>query len=449
MDLRRIEYGFLIVQPVGASRPAPARAAADLHQLTQAIAVRVDDMLPDQFAALVLIISFEQLLVGEEDQLAEYVHLVDAHGAGPADVFVARARAAVQDERHFQLPLQLREQVEIQLGRALVETVRRADRNGQTVHTGLIDEGARLLGLGEGALALVQGMQPCGVGARSLRECLEIQARGSADYPLIRQILRDGSGRLERRDTAYFARLCAVSRAKIEQIFVYLASLHPFPGAGYHDDTAIAYIFPDISIRRCADGLEITLSQGDSLLRLDTGYYQELRQAARHDKVSRAFVRTQYGEAREWVHILQIRQTTLSRFAHCLAEAQYAYFAQGSGYMRPLNLNQIAERMDMHPSTVCRLAKDKYIQTDWGTIQAGALFTGAFYTEEGMIAADTVKNLLCRLVRSENPARPASDQELAGAVERKLGIQISRRTIAKYRAELGIACRRERKTTAI
>lgn len=294
-------------------------------------------------------------------------------------------------------------------------------------------------------LALVQRLQPIGIGARNLKECLKIQARESVDYPLICQILQDESGRLERLDMNYFAKLCCVNRAKIEQIFAYLATLHPFPGDIYCESDIPRYIFPDIYIQRYDGHLKITLPHGDRLLRLDAGYYHELRQISQKDKPSQAFIRKQYDEAREWMHILKIRQTTLTRFAHCLAEAQFEYFFHGPGHMRPLNLSHIAEQMNMHPSTVCRLSKDKYIQTDWGMVQASTLFSGAFYTEDGMIATDTVKNLLCMLIRQEDRVHPASDRQLADAVMQKLQIQISRRTIAKYRAELGIACQRERK----
>lgn len=333
-----------------------------------------------------------------------------------------------------------------QAGLAIIEEI---DARGY--FTGALDQLARRLRVREAAcedaLSRIQSFVPAGVGARNLRECLWLQARDHPDAALLERILNDPTDRLEKRDLAYFAKLCGVSRARIAGLFSYLATLKAAPAADDRADQT-QYVYPDLAVHCCADELEVSVSDGERFIRLDRAYYETVRGVPELDGDARSFIREQYGAAREWVRLLHIRQTSLVLFARHLATLQGAYFREGPRALQPLNMRQMAEQMQVHPSTVCRLVKDKYIQTDWGTVPVSSLFTGAYYADDTLVAASAVKSGIRALFAHEDPAHPLSDEQAAAAVRETMQITLSRRTVAKYRAELGIPCRNARKIAA-
>lgn len=296
----------------------------------------------------------------------------------------------------------------------------------------------------EKALELVQSMDPPGVAARDLRECLLLQLR---EYPqdtpsldAARHIVQAGLVELQGRQRSRLAKKLGLDAADIEAALALLQCLNPRPGRIF-DGRGIEYITPDLFLKQTDEGswqvqLNEELYPG---LRINPYYRQLLRRRVRQVAgQERDLLRSHLEEAQWFKRALQNRGDTLRRVAECMAAHQADFFRPGGGDLRPLVLREIAEALKMHTSTVSRAVNGKYMQTPRGTFELRYFFSSAVSGGKGKSCSS---RLVCarleQLVRAENPNRPLSDRKIVDLLSAQ-GISVARRTIAKYRDNLRI-----------
>ncbi|MCB1980703.1 MAG: RNA polymerase factor sigma-54 [Rhodoferax sp.] len=293
------------------------------------------------------------------------------------------------------------------------------------------------------ALHWLQHLDPPGVGARTLAECLELQLRQHADAPareVAIAIVREHLEALARRD---MKRLVAVTGADEDQIRdaqALIRGCEPKPGRPFADAEA-NIVVPDVVVQRSGRGFKVVLNP-DVMPRLRINEFYA--QAMRGRRGSGLAGRLQ--EARWFVKNIQQRFDTILRVSQAIVERQKAFFSHGAIAMKPLVLREIADELGLHESTISRVTTAKYMATPQGTFELKYFFGSSLATEAGGNASSTaVRALIQQLVDAEDPARPLSDSQLSQMLEEQ-GIQVARRTVAKYREALKIAPAALRKT---
>jgi len=291
------------------------------------------------------------------------------------------------------------------------------------------------------ALALVQSFHPPGVAARSLPESLLLQlhARGRDDS-LECRIIRDYFDLLGKRK---FAEIAAASHAPIEAVNAaaeIISHLSPRPGAAFAPDRLDLVVRPEASFIRDGDKW-IPLLEGDILPRLRINdVYKDLLSDASADEQTRSYLKERIRSARFLMQSLERRQETLQKLLEIIAQRQADYFSQGPSALRPLTMTEVAGQVGVHETTIGRAVANKYVRTPHGVVPLRFFFAtalGGVNDFEPAVANTRAKEILAEIVGRENPAKPYSDASLEEML-RERGIPIARRTISKYRSELGI-----------
>lgn len=292
----------------------------------------------------------------------------------------------------------------------------------------------------------LQRFDPLGVASRDLRDCLLVQLDAldadTTDLSIARVLIADHIERLARPDRTQLARQLGTDEAGIDAAFALIRSLDPKPGARF-DASAPEYVQPDAYAVR-DDGTWRVLLHNDrgSQLRINRDY---MRLAAEAGREARSYLRGCLQEARWLLRALQQRQATLYRVASAIVEAQHDFLEHGPQAMRPLLLKDIAGKLGLHESTVSRTVARKYLHTPRGVYELRHFFsTGYSGGEDGDAAATAVRALIGELIAQENPAKPLSDQAIAGVLKQR-GLNVARRTVAKYREQLRLAPSHERR----
>lgn len=317
------------------------------------------------------------------------------------------------------------------------------DENGYLEHE--IDVYAGELGEEPGdvaeALSELQQLDPPGVGARNLTECLLIQLNGhEARDPLAEAIVRDHLDQLANKQFQKIAKALGVGVEDVEVVSDFLKTLNPKPGAVFHS-TPAEYITPDVHVLKTGDELVVKLADGHLPRMTMNREYEQLLQSGGAEVAS---YMKQKQEQFHWIkRSIQQRQETILNVTKAIVRHQEDFFLRGADYLKPLNLKTIAEEIEVHESTVSRATVKKYAQTPKGLFELKYFFRSGF-TGEGDDSADKVKLYLKRLIDEEEKKKPYSDQKIADLLEIK-GIQVSRRTVAKYREELSIPSSSKRK----
>ncbi|MGQ9496734.1 MAG: RNA polymerase factor sigma-54 [Desulfotomaculales bacterium] len=283
-------------------------------------------------------------------------------------------------------------------------------------------------------VALIQTFDPPGVAARDLTECLLLQLRdrGIEDVFLeriIREHLEDvGHGRWRK-----IARLTGAGVAQVRKAAEIIKTLDPKPGRNFFGSTGVRYLTPDVTIKRVG-GDYVVLVNDAFLPRLAISQsYRRILGSADCDVAARRFI-TRKLQAAQWLmKSIEQRRFTLHKITACLVDLQRAFLDHGLAHLRPLNLQEVADRVGVHPSTVSRAIANKYVETPRGTYKMKFFFQGGV----GSAATASIRQALAELVAAEDPRRPLTDDDLVAALNR-LGYAISRRTVTKYRSEMGI-----------
>jgi RNA polymerase sigma-54 factor len=292
----------------------------------------------------------------------------------------------------------------------------------------------------ERALAIVQQLDPPGVGARGLAEALRIQLDYlDLDEPLVLRIaeahLDDVAGSHYRR----IARALHVDETEVRRLVELLRQLNPRPAGAFSPGPSPGYIVPDVTIRRFDDEWAI-IPNSDAVptLRISPRYRSLLRDGAPADAETVRYLKDHIRSAEAFIRNVDRRKDTVSRIAEIILEVQREFFEDGKGPLRPLRLEDVAVEIGVHLSTVSRGVTGKYMATPYGMFELKHFFSGGYRTSTGMdVAATTVKTRLREMLTAEDAKRPLSDQRLADLLSDE-GIPVARRTVAKYREELGI-----------
>jgi RNA polymerase sigma-54 factor len=285
-------------------------------------------------------------------------------------------------------------------------------------------------------LILVQGFDPSGVAARSIQECLLLQLRADTEPdPVSVEIVEHHMEDLERRRYPEIARTLKLPLDRVMESIEEIQGLEPKPGRRFLVMDA-RYIAPDVTLQKIGDDYVVVLNEeGIPRLRVNSLYRSLLRGSAGEDK---QFVEQKLRSALWLIKSVEQRQRTLRKVATSLVKFQREFFDKGLPYLKPLALRDVGEDIGMHESTISRVTTNKYIQTPQGLYELKWFFhSGIASTNGDVVSSVSVKKTIQDLVGGEDPGKPYSDQDIAKMLHGK-GLTIARRTVAKYREELGI-----------
>jgi len=297
----------------------------------------------------------------------------------------------------------------------------------------------------EAALALVQSLDPSGVGARNLAECIAIQAREADRYDPCMAALIANLDLVARGEVERLKRLCRVDDEDFADMLRELRSYNPRPGLAFMP-SATGTVVPDILITANASGgWDIALNE-DTLPKLivNRGYFLELNAGAAN-KESQGWLKEKLADAHWLIRALDQRQKTILKTAAEIVRQQDGFFRRGVAELRPLTLREVAEKIEMHESTVSRVTSNKYLACARGTFELKYFFTSGVASADGEGASSAaIKARIKALIDAETAKDILSDQQLAEMLQKE-GFDLARRTVAKYREAIGLGSSAERR----
>ena len=306
----------------------------------------------------------------------------------------------------------------------------------------------------EEVLQIVQSLDPAGIGARNLRECLLLQLERMDDEGLATTIVRDHFDDFANHRYEHIRQDLGVSDEELDMAAETIRSLNPKPlGSDNEDSDTAAYVTPDIVLTQHDGQLSFYLNDSHlPRLSLNT-YYTDMLAAMEKeggDKETLRFLRSKQGDAQSFIDLLQQRHDTITRVMRYIVKHQRQFLLSGNtDLLVPLRQREVAEATGLDISTVSRMANSKYLQTDFGTIPLKECFSKGMATDDGEeVAVDTIKQCLSDAIAAEDKHAPLSDDALAKIFNER-GLPIARRTVAKYREQLGIPVARLRRALMI
>ncbi|RJQ51889.1 MAG: RNA polymerase sigma-54 factor [Nitrospiraceae bacterium] len=295
------------------------------------------------------------------------------------------------------------------------------------------------------ALSLVQELDPSGVGARDLQECLLLQLKPlNLKGSLVESILTDGFQELEGKKYKHLASKFTTSIDDIFAAVKIIEGLEPRPGRNFSSDEPV-HIIPDVFIEESDGAFLITLNdEGVPRLRLSNYYRKLLANKKSLGPEEKKFLEEKLRSAIWLLKSLDQRNKTIYRVTESILKFQDEFFRKGHKHLKPLNLKDVAEDLGMHESTISRVTSNKYVQCPQGLLGFRFFFSNAVPSSTGNISSSTVKDLIRKIVSEENPNEPLNDKKIVDMLKDK-GISVARRTAAKYREELKIPSHAKRK----
>lgn len=339
------------------------------------------------------------------------------------------------------------------IAHALVDSI---DNNGyltsplEEVHSGLYnaeDEDPVELDEVEAVLHRLQHFDPPGVGARNLQECLLIQLNQLPDdtpyLPQARLLVSHYLNLLGSRDYAQLMRRSRLTEEQLREVLALIQSLQPRPGETVNRAPP-EYVVPDVIVSKHAGRWRIELNPDIApRIRVNSMYASFIKRA--DSSADNTYMRDQLQEAKWFIKSLQSRNETLLKVATRIVEHQQAFLEHGEEAMKPLILSEIAQAVEMHESTISRVTTQKYMHTPRGIFELKYFFSSHVSTDEGGECSSTaIRAMIRKLVASESPRKPLSDNKMAALLGEQ-GIKVARRTVAKYREAMNIAPSNERK----
>ena len=291
------------------------------------------------------------------------------------------------------------------------------------------------------ALETVQGLDPAGVGARDLSECLVLQLKRRGAGQSVIDIAARFLPELSRKHYGPISRELGLTVEEIQAAEKTIASLDPHPGQAFQAAEPTVYVRPDVFIVELEGELKVVLNEYYLPRVSISDYYTRLLKES-DEKETKVYLQQKMQQAKWLLNSLERRGSTLRLCAEAILEAQRPFFAGETAELAPMKLTSLAEQLGVHPSTVSRTARGKYLQCRQGTYPLRYFFSRAV-SDQGP-SQQAVKRKLLELVKGEDPRRPLSDQKLVELLEDQ-GIRLARRTVAKYRMELGLGSSTARK----
>jgi RNA polymerase sigma-54 factor len=299
----------------------------------------------------------------------------------------------------------------------------------------------------EGVLAVLQGFEPAGVLARDVRECLALQLKDVNRYDPCMAALLDNLDLLARRDMNALRKACGVDDEDLREMVAEIRALTPRPGAAFHSDPPQTLV-PDVHVRETPGGLWHVELNTDTLPKVlvDQRYHARVSKGARTDQ-EKTFVSDSFATANWLVKSLDQRAKTILKVSSEIVRQQDGFLAYGVEHLRPLNLKTVADAIGMHESTVSRVTSNKYIATPRGVFELKYFFTSAIQATEGGEAhsAASVRYKIKGLVEAERTEADVHSDDRIVEILKEGGVDIARRTVAKYREALRIPSSVERR----
>lgn len=296
-------------------------------------------------------------------------------------------------------------------------------------------------------LEKVQALEPAGVGARSLSECLLLQLQRKPDHSAVTEtIVREYLDEVGRNHLAFIAKKLKLTPEQIQEACSEIRTLNPKPGNAFSDRSRMQYISPDAVVVRVKDGFEILINEYQYPKFHISTYYQELEKTVK-DAETKKYLRDKIQQAQTIAGSIRQRTSTLSLVLHVIVDRQQEFFLKGVGNRKPLKLADIAQETGLHESTVSRTLRSKYLQCTWGVYPLNYFLTSVAATDRNSGEEQTpeyIKKQIREIIDGEDRKKPLSDE----AIGKKLAerqIRISRRTVNKYRQEMGIPDKSGRK----
>jgi RNA polymerase sigma-54 factor len=302
------------------------------------------------------------------------------------------------------------------------------------------------------ALEIIHGFSPTGVGARNLAECLRLQLREKDRLDPAMALLVDHLELLGKREFGALRRLCGVDEEDLADMIAEIRRLDPKPGLIF-GATLVDAIIPDVFVRPASDGAWQVELNSDALPRVVANRQFYARVSRNPDKAARSFVDEHWTSANWIVRSLEQRARTILKVASEIVRQQDAFFTYGVAHLRPLNLKIIADAVQLHESTISRVTANKYMATPRGLFEMKYFFSTAISASDGgaAVSAEAVRFRIKQLIEAEPADAILSDDAIVEKLK-DLGVDIARRTVAKYREGLGIASssiRRREKLAAL
>ena len=298
----------------------------------------------------------------------------------------------------------------------------------------------------EDMLTIVQSLDPPGVGARDLRECLMLQLREAGlEHSVPFRLVRDCFDELIAHRWSEISKRFGISPTDVQKAADEIAKLDPKPGLVY-SDASDNYIIPDLIVDKI-DGKYFVFLNDANLprLKLSKAYQEIARDKKKFDGENKEFISNKLNSANWMIQAIEQRRQTMLKVMNYIVERQREFFEKGVQFLKPLTLREVAEVISMHESTVSRVTNEKFVQTPRGVLPLKFFFSSGLSTTAGEdVSARGIKAQIQKLVSEENPKHPLTDQAIVNILK-ETGVQIARRTVAKYRDQLGVLSARMRK----
>jgi RNA polymerase sigma-54 factor len=365
--------------------------------------------------------------------------------------FADAAGQSLQDHLLWQLELAKLEPREFAIARAIIDAIsddgyltEPLEEIANTLRPEVECDAAEV----ESVLGGVQALDPPGVGARSVGECIELQLRqldpSTPGFNTAIEIARHHLELVAERELSMLRRELRATEEEIASALALVRSCHPRPGATVSTGSA-EYVVPDVFVRRTDHGWSVEINSATlPKVRLNNSYASLIGRNASH-----ATMRAQLQEARWLLKSLEIRHETLIKVARSIVERQQAFLEHGDEHMRPMILKDIAEAVGMHESTISRVTSGKYMHTPRGVFELRYFFSSQVEGADGSGTSSTaIRAKIKKLVKEEDAETPLSDGRIAELLSGE-GIPVARRTVAKYREAMGIAPSNERRRAGL
>jgi RNA polymerase sigma-54 factor len=298
----------------------------------------------------------------------------------------------------------------------------------------------------ESLLALIHTFDPIGIGARSLSECLLIQARHlGVDTPIVVAIVNDHLNHLENKNYKAISRALKIKYDDVVAAVNIIRSLEPRPGRQFSDETP-QYIIPDIYVYKVDDDFVVVLNDdGMPKLRVNSLYRKSLSKGEKLPGDAESFIQDKMRSAAWLIKSIHQRQKTIYKVMESILKYQRPFFEKGIAYLKPMVLRDVAQDIEMHESTISRVTTNKYTYTPQGLFELKYFFNSSIRKSHGgEIASASVQQKIKDIIATENPRKPYSDDKIASLLK-EANISIARRTVAKYREILGVLPSNKRK----
>jgi RNA polymerase sigma-54 factor len=357
---------------------------------------------------------------------------------------------SIQDHLRWQMELTPFSETDLAIATAIIDAIDDAGYLRVSVEEILEAMGNEEVELDEveAVLKRINMFDPVGVGARSISECLTIQLNQfDKETPWLKEsklIINDYIDLLGNRDYRQIMRKTRLKEDQLREVIKLIQSLDPRPGDSVikGDDQ---YVIPDVSVEK-KNGRWMVELNPDTAPRLSVNQQYAAMARSMKSSTDSQFIRSNLQEAKWFIKSLESRNDTLLKVSNCIVQRQQGFFEHGPEAMRPMVLNDIAEAVDMHESTISRVTTQKYMHTPRGIFELKYFFSSHVSTENGGECSSTaIRALIKKLVAAEIPAKPLSDSKMAELLAEQ-GINVARRTIAKYRESLSIPPSNQRKS---